>query len=212
MIYLQTLRGAYISSSKNHNKDNLKTCFWIKYRVITVSIPFLIYNSTMCSPFQSTIYKFLRLKTNLQEFPKIIVNSTMNIRSNLRSTLDCPSHPPLSPSPFRSSSIFQVVGLGQLPRLPETAEIVITSGVVVVFYSNYNTTPTKIMPINLQHFTRFSLKSTNSVDKKNTFSFSICPPIWMFSRVQWKTAKIYILWHNAKHRERESKPLVPFQS
>ena len=31
-----------------------------------------------------------KLSTNLQEFPEIIVNSTMNIGSNLRSTEDCP--------------------------------------------------------------------------------------------------------------------------
>ena len=106
-------------------------------------------------------------ENNCKFYNEYQVKSTIYIRLPI---------PPPSPSPFRSSSIFQVVGLGQLPRLPETAEIVITSGVVVVFYSNYNTTPTKIMPINLQHFTRFSLKSTNSVDKKKYIFFFYLPP------------------------------------
>ena len=55
-------------------------------RFLLFPLTFLIYKSTTFSPYLSTIYNVLRLKTYLQEFLKIIVDSTSNIGSNLRST------------------------------------------------------------------------------------------------------------------------------
>ena len=77
---------------------------------------------------------------------------------------------------FRSSSIIQLVGLGQLPRLPETAQIVITSGSVVVFYTNHNTTPTKILYYKSTSFYMFQLKIYKFIwQKKYIFLFLLAP-------------------------------------
>ena len=88
------MRGAYISSIKNHSKNNIKTYCWIKYHVITVSIAIFWYADLHFFHHVSLQgFEDKNLSTNLQEFLEIIVNSTMNIGSNLRSTLDWPPPP-----------------------------------------------------------------------------------------------------------------------
>ena len=65
-----------MSSSKNYNKDTIK-----------------IYNFYAMSVYNLQVFEAKNLSTNLQEFLKIIVDSTINIGSNLRSTFNWPPHP-----------------------------------------------------------------------------------------------------------------------